>query len=1250
MTLPPSELESEVSKAKTFPGGIGSFYLLTSAKRSTHTQRKLRAINERHAAEGLFPVQLLTWEDIERIIDACPAAQDFLGVQAPHAVRTILRAELRSFQDTIIGQADQAHSAELDEVKGHLQDGKLELAISVLAKLRKTAWDRLSPRARYRWCTLLADAEHRRGNQQTAAELLIEGKSHQPLDVDAIANEIMGYEILDNREKAFELATAAIAGHPHSGPLYASAIRTSPSYSELSRLIDNVPDHLKANPEVCVSIATQYEVEVVPEKAEAAARRATALCPDDFRGWFALGEVLLGVEFAKLEPENAPAGALPVPARIEEAREAFARAIELTSRRGSVGAHALARIRRASAANFVGDTRAAHRDIEEAGRIAPSNAAVALAVAQMEAQRGNLTEAVQLVRSLLLGDPTISEARFVLAQFLWERNGAGDRSEAVELATHVGRNGTAYVEPANELAVEEMISQRRYGAALEHLANVQSRVTPCFLATMRARVEWAQGRVEQASSLATEALLDVSSRTASATVRKLAKLLEVTGRLSDALLLWQRLVVVGGANEDAHRFIDCAGRLDRDDVVLEFCAQTRNAGVFDEFLVQAELRLLGRYDPTAALDLLQQLTLRDPKNKRAQLNLVHLALRLGRTELAAAHLIQLPDVEEADAQEGALVVAALSMLGRSAEAVTYAYDLLRRHFRDHRAHRAFRDATLARDASEELGEPSSAGPGVAVCLNEVGSAGPEWFVLEDSKVPALGVENEIASDSTLARKLAGKKVGEEVVLSEGPGVRRTAMVQRLLSKHVFRVGDVWDRWELRFPDHQEMWLMRMPTTGANKVDLAPLLDILRETDRRRKKAEATYRDELIPVHLFAEHLGTSDIEGLIHIANSDDLTLRCCVGGADEYSEAVRAFVDAEEVVLDVSALTTLWFLDELAVLDGLGKRAVIVQSTLSEIQALAERGRGTLRSEGRLGAAGDEPVLYVSDRDQEQIAVRACGAFGKAVEAKCRVVGCTSLATVDASLRKFLDDAIGASALESSVLGAETSRVTWTDDGLVARLGREKFGTKRVWTQAVLRHLRSEAIVSDDRFASASARLLGWQYTFTSVDRSVMKAAGQLSEWRPDRWPLKQALVYLSLDDVRFEDAIVLSARLVADNYLETMLPETRRALVQSVSESLAQRRDAQRALAQFPLALVPAFGLNLPACSDAVQTFESWRREHSRRIVAVRTLEHDVVFQSSRHSPGQFRVMFGRGRSGGRVRTRRSSGAPLAPKPEGG
>jgi hypothetical protein len=55
-TLPPKELEAEVEKARGFPEKISEFFVLTTAKKSAQTQRKVRTLNKERPLAGYVRV------------------------------------------------------------------------------------------------------------------------------------------------------------------------------------------------------------------------------------------------------------------------------------------------------------------------------------------------------------------------------------------------------------------------------------------------------------------------------------------------------------------------------------------------------------------------------------------------------------------------------------------------------------------------------------------------------------------------------------------------------------------------------------------------------------------------------------------------------------------------------------------------------------------------------------------------------------------------------------------------------------------------------------------------------------------------------------------------------------------------------------------------------------------------------------------------------------------------------------------
>lgn len=177
-------------------------------------------------------------------------------------------------------------------------------------------------------------------------------------------------------------------------------------------------------------------------------------------------------------------------------------------------------------------------------------------------------------------------------------------------------------------------------------------------------------------------------------------------------------------------------------------------------------------------------------------------------------------------------------------------------------------------------------------------------------------------------------------------------------------------------------------------------------------------------------------------------------------------------------------------------------------------------------------------------------------------------------------------------VLARSANRVLWVDDAYLANVAKQLFGCSTVWTQLVLSRMASEGRVDGRAFFEASARLLGFGYTFTGVNPPIMEAAGHLAEWRVDEAPLKQAISVLETTPT--EDATTLLAALfVRAAYRAVVLPELRHAIVVRVLRTLQRRPGADaRLFTQLESALGRAFSLDALGAADACRITREWRR----------------------------------------------------------
>ena len=96
--LPPTDMRAEVQKAKAFRPELQHYIILTSAKRTATAHQAVISLNKEHRAQGIFTVELMTWERINELLQQYPSVADlFYNTLGGESVRRI-EDELASLQ------------------------------------------------------------------------------------------------------------------------------------------------------------------------------------------------------------------------------------------------------------------------------------------------------------------------------------------------------------------------------------------------------------------------------------------------------------------------------------------------------------------------------------------------------------------------------------------------------------------------------------------------------------------------------------------------------------------------------------------------------------------------------------------------------------------------------------------------------------------------------------------------------------------------------------------------------------------------------------------------------------------------------------------------------------------------------------------------------------------------------------------------------------------------------------------------
>lgn len=1189
-------LRSAVERAASLGFPLGRFVVATTAWRSKALTRAVFEINRAQRAANRFAVEVFCWEDIEELLDQYPEA--LAGFEATPKRQALTRADVRcrfeprwpALLTAADGSADRL-AVELAEAAALLERRHYQMARLKMMQLREQRWSELSPDQRLGVLTGLAYAWLKEGELRKAAMLFIAARSLKPEEELACTNEVLAYELLGERERAFTLAEELRTRFPASGRAYALWLNNLPPSVTAAELEPRIAPELSSDPEVGMIMARRATGTGDYTRAERFARKSSETLSQKSDPWLILGQAIL---LGEIENASGP----PAEERVREAEACFTNAIALASEEGSVVNEVGALIGRAQARIALHDIESAGEDIEKAHALEREDPNGLCEYGTLLRSRGNLDHAVEVFRrAMRLGGR--DDAEYQLALTLHERDLPGDLTEAAgllleTLASPQTIPGGDYVS-AVACAVDTLSRLERWQEAESLLSGLSpGRIPETTTFTFMAALEMSRGNRTESSQLADRALGVMRPDAGADERRRLAALLQELGRYAEALTLWQPLVQAGFAPGDTRRLLECASRLGRDEIVLEVCRKLRADGVLVEGALDFELEILERTDRQGALRLLNEHVAIHPDDRVMRLRRSAVARGLGRAELVDGEPGAMPPAREVLPQLGRVAAQVMRETGHPNEALAYAYELLRRNPADPEAHRTFLYALGPLGPMPVVPEFETAQPGCALCFVEQDGSAEHWVILEDALEADEGAD-EYGPTHLLTKQLRGRRPGDKFQLPEARYGRKTGIVKRIVSKYAYRYQDCLAGWEKRFAGlpEIEMAASRVDTvrssTEPEEFDGFGAPEVL--TEGTLEKAEKDYMEHLLPVHAVAERLGISDLHAMFVLASRPGALIKCCAGSEDELNAALTAHNRASSIVLDLTAVATLCLLGRLNLLKTWPRQFVVAQATLHELRRL-QFDNVLVRlpsgfSAALNGTAGQRPEAQLC-------------ALADEIQSTCEVGDGSGLTTLAPERRERLVRLFGRHGAESIALAAMPGHALWSDDGAIADLARSEFGVRRVWSQSAFMARAQAGNLDPAELATAGTKLAGWGYSFTTPGIEILMRAGSVAVWNPDQFPLRQALDQFATEAVKLSDAVILAAELIVKMYTDVYLRSTRTAVTLRLLDRLSERSGGREAIEVLPRSLPIRFGLDLIGARELADAIRGWMAEHANEMAA--------------------------------------------------
>jgi tetratricopeptide (TPR) repeat protein len=958
-----------------------------------------------------------------------------------------------------------------------LRNGQARTALQLLNNLKDRIATSASQRVRYRLLSNIGAAHYNLGEYGAASGFLLEAAPLNPDDHLSLANKTAALLVRGRKEEAHEVAVAATAMHPDSQEM------------ALQRMQALGPNE------------TVEDVWcLLPKKAKSAAQifafRVSALREAQDDRWWSLtiegcsaypadeGLKVLRAEgiierLLKFDPGavGLAKGDGPKQAELTEAAEQLEK-IWNESKGKEVPAKLPCAHNSALAWNILGETTHAAALLDEALAAGlDSNEAKHLRLSIYRRQ-GKAEEAIKLsdtlsdtpvhrvMRADLRSDLAPAEARSILA----DRASFTAQSEIIAAASTI---------------IDTFIGENDYCSALAEADRLEAAL-PDHPQGPLAHFHVKKMRGDEDGSIDLDRSLALITKETDFPTRFLvANALASVDRFNDVVTLLAEETSCNFDSPALRLLVSAAVNADKRALSRKILKSLPDEVACGRFYLKSQIALSIRAgNISAAEEQIRAFLENEPNNLELHIQLIQALFRQGKTE-ELEQLVALPASKFNGQPDDFLKLAHFKgSCGRWPEAHKLAYATLLAHSGSQAVAMGYIGIFLGSAHSQGLKvEALAVENDMAVGLkNDDGST--SLYIIEP-EVPLRPSGQYIAPDHLLAKRLAGKSVGDDIELPD----RTLAKIVSIKPKVLHALHDLLDNFNNRHPDARG--LERVRVTPDTEGGLEPILKRVRDRHDAIEQIGKLYASGAMPLAIVGRSLGCDPIEAMVGLASTGH-AIRSCDGNQMERANAFAAIKAnaAKGCVVDAATLHVMRRLKlEPAIVAVCGpirivdETALLVQRKIHELkERLDEPDMSISWREGQLFRQETTPeqkqaALKVLEDDQRWLAKNA--AIIPAEGSKDP--GPEWQPIIESFGSHFLDEVRAAEGAGLLLLA---------EDQILRGVAEITFNVRGTWLQPVLMRAREQMVITLDEYRKAVVGLIECKFEFVSVGADLLVSA----------------------------------------------------------------------------------------------------------------------------------------------------------------
>jgi tetratricopeptide (TPR) repeat protein len=1076
---------------------------------------------------------------------------------------------------------------EIDVAASYLKESKPDIAIEKLKELKRRHWHALSDREKYRIAANIGHAFNQKGECSAAVDGYVEAIQYLAPGEERLSLEATVYFLQGKNEDAIRIAKCCIKDFPSNLMARAVFIRVSADSISTDELESEIPIHLRSSFEILDALFLHAAKRMEFSKAESYARTLMCLDSSSRHPKMRLGAILASKSI------NGKMGRTECAAEDvqRQANEAVSLLTDFIAHEGSnrfsIG---YSKYHRALAYESLDRNDEAEADLRSANEILPDDQDIRFQLGVFLVSHGKHEQAIKHLAAIDSAGP-LCQSKLLLGRLLLSRNGQGDLEKTCEILLAAlnfdSRRESCFTFEALLTLVEAFGKQSLLAKAEEVISEYGSELPLAYVSLLKASCYASAKELSNANVHALQAKSLVTECTAATVLYKLADLLARLDKQQEAVDVYRLIPNLAAFSDGVELALSSAWKAEEYKYIISLCESVRSKGVFTIPICEVEIATLERVNELKrAVELIELYLSRiqdDEFRRSLRLRKSIIGKRLGIPSLVTYDLNLLPVATTSNLSEACNAALILAEGPDRQASINYAYEVVRNNFDEAQSHMCL--LAIAGPSSEaQFPSIEVIEPGCAVSYLESDESLPKWIIIEDGPNPAPS-RNEYLPTSDVARELYGKRVGEQFFIRRGIQ-DRIGVIQSILGKTEFRMRDSLQNWEERFPDVPFIQAFKFKKLKNGDLDVEDFLATLSRMNEPREEIESLYRREPLSVSMFSQLIKQPLLDSIGYLANHAELPIRCCAGTEEEYASAIAALESEKKVVIDPSALATLFFLGvwETSKRIILGEGYIVSTGALDCFRDQLRDPKAKIHASMFATSVRNRLVFQERTDADIQLAKDSLSAFIDWVKGNTTEVGGLGLAELSKDHRDRLGVMFDDATVESLGTAIAHDAVLWTDDFAIASQGFLEGITppSRIWTAVAVDKLFERNLMTAEQRSEALLSLIIFDYRFTRLDQSVFELAITRGRWNVEKGPLVSIFSWISNSGVNAEGAMQTAIQIIRMVWAQAFLAHQRRDVAAATIKSLGQRADAVILLRELDQALPKIFGLDVTAINE--------------------------------------------------------------------